>query len=135
MPLRLLIADDNADDATLAARAVTRAGHAVDWCLVDDEAGFVRELPEADVVICDFSMPRFSPVRALELIRDSGCHVPLVLVSGDVPAEVADRILVLGAVGYVPKHQLGRLGQAVFDALASEPRATGRGGTGVSDAQ
>jgi len=120
MLLRLLIADDNADDATLAARAVIRAGHAVDWCLVDDEAGFVRELPEADIVICDFSMPRFSPIRALELIRDSGCHVPLVLVSGDVPPEQADRILVLGAVGYVPKHQLGRLGQAVFDALASE---------------
>jgi CheY-like chemotaxis protein len=134
MPLRLLIADDNADDATLAAREVTRAGHAVDWCLVDDEAGFLRELPGADVVICDYSMPRFSPVRALELIRDSGWHVPLVLVSGDVPAEVADRLVVLGAVGYVPKHRLGLLGQAVFDALASEPRTAAQRGSGASDA-
>lgn len=123
MALRLLIADDNPDDARLIAFAMTRAGYAIEWQRVEDETGFSRELPGADVVICDYSMPRFSPVRALEMIRASGRGTPLLLVSGSVSAETADRIVALGAAGYLLKDRLDRLGPAVRDALAR--RSTG----------
>lgn len=121
MPLRLLIADDNSDDARLIAFAMRRARYTVEWQRVEDETGFSRELPGADVVICDHSMPRFSPVRALEMIRDSGRATPLLRVSGSVSAEVADRIVALGAAGYVLKDRLDRLGPVVRDALARSP--------------
>jgi CheY-like chemotaxis protein len=123
MSLRLLIADDNADDARLIAYAMRRAGYAVEWQRVEDEAGFARELPGADFVICDYSMPRFSPVRALELIRDSGCATPLLLVSGGVSVEIADRIVALGAAGYLLKDHLEQLGAAVRVALAGRAAA------------
>lgn len=121
MALRLLIADDNPDDARLIAFAMKRGGYTIEWQRVEDETGFSRELPGADVVICDYSMPRFSPVRALELIRASGRATPLLLVSGSVSAEIASRILALGAVGSLRKDHLDRLAPAVRDALAPRP--------------
>jgi DNA-binding NarL/FixJ family response regulator len=124
MALRLLIADDNPDDARLIAFAMKRAGFAFEWQRVDDETGFSRELPAADVVICDYAMPRFSPVRALEMIHASGRTTPLLLVSGSVSAETAGRIVALGASGYLLKDHLDGLGPAVRDALAG--RATGQ---------
>ncbi|HEX3761727.1 MAG TPA: response regulator [Kofleriaceae bacterium] len=125
MVLRLLIADDNPDDARLIAFAMKRAGYAFEWQRVEDETGFARELPGADLVICDYSMPKFSPVRALEMIRASGLGTPLLLVSGSVSAETANRLVALGAVGYLLKDRLDRLGPAVRQALArvaAEPR-------------
>ncbi|HEY0481587.1 MAG TPA: response regulator [Kofleriaceae bacterium] len=121
MALKLLIADDDPNDATLVAYRVKRAGYTVDWRQVDDETGFARELPGADLVICDFSMPRFSPLRALEMIRESGRATPLLLVSGNVPAECADRLIRLGAAGHVHKDCLDRLAKAVRDALGEAP--------------
>lgn len=123
MALRVLIADDNPDDARLIAFAMKRAGYAVEWQRVDDETGFSRELPGADVVICDYSMPRFSPVRALEMIRASGRATPLLLVSGSVSVETAGRIVALGAAGVLLKDRLDRLGLALRDALAGRSGA------------
>lgn len=121
MSLRLLIADDNPDDALLVVFALQRAGRAVEWQRVDDEDSFLQALPGAELVICDYSMPRFSPQRALELMRERGCTTPFLLVSGNVSAAVASQVLLLGAMGVVLKHQLERLGQAVCDALAGNP--------------
>ncbi|HEY0989079.1 MAG TPA: response regulator [Kofleriaceae bacterium] len=118
MALRLLIADDNPDDARLVVREVKRAGFIVEWQRVDDEIDFARELPGVDLVICDYSMPKFSPYRALEVIRESRLATPLLLVSGDVPEDSANQIVSLGAVGYVLKDRLDGLGQLVSDALA-----------------
>jgi CheY-like chemotaxis protein len=117
MVLKLLIADDSPDDATLVAHALKRAGYQVDWQRVDEEADFARELPGAELVICDFSMPKFSPIRALEVIRECGLATPLILVSGNVSEECAHQIMTLGAVSYLLKDRLERLGQAVHDAL------------------
>jgi CheY-like chemotaxis protein len=117
MALKLLIADDNPDDATLVARALKRAGFDVEWRRVDEEADFARALPGVELVICDFSMPKFSPVRALEVIRECGLATPLLLVSGNVSEECAHQIMTLGAVGYLLKDRLERLGEAVHDAL------------------
>lgn len=116
--LKLLIADDSADDARLVAYALKRAGYAVQWQRVDEEADFARALPGVDLVICDYAMPRFSPVRALEVIRETGLTTPFVLVSGSVTVDWARRIMLLGAAGYVSKDGLDRLGPAVRDALA-----------------
>jgi DNA-binding NtrC family response regulator len=118
MALKLLIADDDPNDAMLIAYNLKRAGYALDWLRVDDETAFAHALPGVDLVICDFAMPRFSPVRALEIIRASGRDTPLLLVSGSVSVDRAREIMLLGAAGYLLKGELDRLGQAVVDALA-----------------
>lgn len=121
--LKLLIADDNPDDARLVAHRVKRAGFAVDWLRVDDEVAFTRELAAADLVICDYAMPKFSPARALEIIHERQLATPFLLVSGSVTAESAQQLMAQGASGYLLKDHLEGLGEAVRDALARVPRA------------
>lgn len=116
--LRLLIVDDNPDDARLIAHKLKRAGYAVEWERVDDEAAFARAVTTADLVICDFAMPRFSPQRALELLGEYGLATPLILVSGSVSVDTAHQLMARGAVSYLLKDKLEHLGQAVGDALA-----------------
>lgn len=116
--LRLLIVDDNPDDARLIAHKVKRAGYAVEWERVDDEVAFARAITAVDLVICDFAMPRFSPHRALELLGEYGLATPLILVSGSVSVATAHQLMARGAVGYLLKDKLEHLGQAVGDALA-----------------
>ena len=116
--LKLLIADDSPDDARLVAHRVKRAGYTVDWQRVEDEAGFANALETADLVICDFAMPCFSPIRALEIIRERGLDTPFLLVSGSVSVDSAEYILGLGAAAYFLKDHLEQLGDAIRAALA-----------------
>jgi CheY-like chemotaxis protein len=119
--LKLLIADDNADDARLIVHRARRAGYAVEWQRVETERAFAEALPGVDLVICDYSMPEFSPTRALAQIAERGIPTPFLLVSGSVSAERAGELMALGASGYVLKDQLDRLAAAIDDALARKP--------------
>lgn len=121
--LKLLIADDSPDDARMIAYRAKRAGYNVEWRRVDTETAFAEALPDADLVICDYAMPEFSPMRALEQIDASGLATPLLLVSGSVSAERAGELMARGATGYVLKDQLERLPAAINDALARKPSA------------
>jgi len=117
--LHLLIADDDAGDATLIAYKLERAGYQVEWQRVDREADFARELPTADLVICDYAMPAFSPARALAQIRERGLDTPLLLISGSITPAAAHELVALGAVDYLLKDKLEGLGAVVHDALAA----------------
>lgn len=121
--LKLLIADDSPDDARMIAYRARRAGYTIEWQRVDTETAFAEALPNADLVICDYSMPEFSPARALEQIDASGLATPLLLVSGSVSAERAAELMAKGATGYVLKDQLEGLPAAIGNALARKPSA------------
>ncbi len=109
MVLRVLIADDNPEDAELVALALTRAGIAITWNRVDTEPSFIAALPEADLVICDHSMPRFTPDRALDLVD----RVPLILMSGNVTPDRVEHLLQRGARCFIAKERLRDLPAAV----------------------
>lgn len=62
--IRLLCVEDSADDVELIAMALRRADPSRRYELhrVDDEQGFVNALGRRwDAILCDFSLPRFSP--------------------------------------------------------------------------
>jgi PAS domain S-box-containing protein len=117
-PLRVLVLEDQAADAELLVFALRRAGFAPVWKRVQTEGDFlaeIRNLP--DVILSDYSMPQFSGLRAAELLRDSGLHIPFILISGTVGEDVAVEAMQLGATDYLLKDRLGRLGIAVERAL------------------
>ena len=118
-PLKVLIAEDNLVDAEMVLRELRRAGFAPDWTRVDTEAGFLAELhPGLDLILSDYTMPQFSGLRALELVKASGLLVPLILVSGTIGEDVAVAAMKVGAVDYLLKDRLTRLGPAVAHAVA-----------------
>src|SRR5882672_5086104 len=117
-PIKLLIAEDNPNDAELLLQALREAGYEPVWKRVDQEADFVAALREGpDLVLSDYSMPQFSGIRALELVKALHPEIPFILVSGTIGEETAVESMRRGATDYLLKDRLGRLGPAVSRAL------------------
>ena len=118
-PLRLLVAEDNDDDYVLIQQAIRRHG-------LEFEARRItraNELRDAlatadwDIILCDYSMPGFNALEALEIIRATGLDIPVIIVSGTIGEEVAIETLKQGANDYILKQNLTRLGPAMEHEL------------------
>src|SRR2546421_8940623 len=117
-PLRLLILEDRPEDAELALRELRRAGFDPSWRRVDDEAGFKANLdPELDLMLADYPQPQFDALRGLKLMQEAGLEIPFMIVSGAVGDDLAVAAVRQGAMDYVLKDRLGRLGTAVKNAI------------------
>jgi two-component system, cell cycle sensor histidine kinase and response regulator CckA len=117
-PLRVLIVEDNPNDAELILLELRRAGFDPDWKRVDTEEEFSSSLdPRLDIILSDYVMPQFSGLRALDALNNSGLEIPFIIVSGTIGEETAVAAMRSGAADYLLKDRLGRLGQAVERAL------------------
>ncbi|HEY9288459.1 MAG TPA: GGDEF domain-containing response regulator [Candidatus Dormibacteraeota bacterium] len=117
-PLRLLILEDREEDAELALRELRNAGFEPNWRRVEDEAGFRQALdPELDLILADYHQPSFDALKALKLMHAANLDVPFVIFSGAVGEDSAVAAVRQGAMDYVLKDRLARLGTAVTNAL------------------
>ena len=117
-PLRVLIAEDNPDDAELILRELRRAGFDPAWHRVDTEEEYVASLsPDLDIILSDYEMPRFSGLRALDLLNGCGLEIPFIIISGTIGEETAVAAMKQGATDYLLKDRLARLGPAIEHAL------------------
>jgi diguanylate cyclase (GGDEF)-like protein/PAS domain S-box-containing protein len=117
-PLRILLVEDNDADAEMMERALRAAGHHAAWTRVATQDDYLRALePPPDVVIADYSLPRFSGLRALELLNERHPAVPLIVVSGAIGEERAVELICLGAADYLLKDRMARLPFALERAV------------------
>ncbi len=117
-PLNLLIVEDSPDDAELMLAQLRRDGFDPRWRRVQTEADFLAELNKSpDIILSDYSMPQFGGLRAAELLRSSGLNIPLILISGTMGEESAVEAMQRGAMDYLLKDRIARLGNAVERAL------------------
>jgi len=117
-PLRALIVEDRASDATLVVRELERAGFAPTWKRVDTEEQYVSQLEALpELILADYNMPKFGAIRALEVLQTAGLDIPFIIVSGSIGEDVAVAAMKHGAADYLLKDRLGRLGPAVTNAL------------------
>ncbi|HMP77478.1 MAG TPA: response regulator [Kiritimatiellia bacterium] len=117
-PLQALLLEDRETDAELVIRELRRAGFTGDWPRVQTEGDFLAHLHDGlEVILADYDMPQFSALRALELLRERGSNIPLIIVSGTIGEETAVAAMREGAVDYLLKDRMGRLGASVRTAL------------------
>lgn len=114
-PLKVLMIEDSEDDALLLAREMKKGGLDVEFSRVATEKTLLAALADKswDIVICDYSMPGFSGMTALRLVREQMPDIPLIIVSGTVGEEVAVEAMRAGADDYLMKGSLKRLVPAV----------------------
>ena len=118
IPLRVLILEDDSDDAELMLHALRRAGFDPSSTRAETEQEFRDGLDLApEVILADFSLPKFGALEALQILQQGKLDVPCIIVSGSLAEERAIQIMQHGAADFIMKDALGRLGRAVKQAL------------------
>ncbi len=117
-PLRILILEDDPDDAKLTIRQLREQGLEFDHEVASTEAEYVARLDDpVDVILADYHLPQFNALRALDIARERGLDTPLIVVTGYLGDELAAACIRRGATDFLLKDRLARLGVAVTGAI------------------
>jgi DNA-binding NtrC family response regulator len=116
--VRVLIVEDNADDAALMLRELERAGFSTTFDRVTTREDYLRALDSPyDAILADFTLPRFDALSALSLLKERGHDIPFIVVTGSVGEERAVSCMREGAADCLLKDRLVRLGPALRRVL------------------
>ena len=115
VPLRVLLAEDSEDDAILLLEEIRAGGFDPEFDRVQTPEDFIDRLERGgwDIILADYSMPRFNGLEALKLVQEWSLDIPLILVSGTIGEEVAVKAMKSGAQDYIMKGNLARLVPAI----------------------
>ncbi|HDP90417.1 MAG TPA: EAL domain-containing protein [Thioalkalivibrio sp.] len=107
--LRLIIVEDNLNDAEMMISTIKGAGFAVraDRAVTSDELETLLKKHTPDLVICSLKVPGLSLEQTITGIRDAGRSAPVIAVT-DTDADVID-CMQLGAADLVRKNQTEHL--------------------------
>jgi DNA-binding NtrC family response regulator len=114
--LRVLLIEDNPDDAFLLERHLRRHGYSLELTRAETESEMRRQLeqsPLPDVILADYNLPSFSGPAALKLLHSTKLDIPFIMFSGAVSEETAVDAMRSGAHDYVSKQNLARLIPAI----------------------
>jgi PAS domain S-box-containing protein len=110
-PLRILSVEDDPQDTELIRDLLEAEDVVCEITRVDTEPAFLAALHQNqfDVILADYTLPRFDGLSALQLATKVRPEVPFIFVSGTLGEEVAVEALKIGASDYVLKTRLSRL--------------------------
>jgi PAS domain S-box-containing protein len=114
-PIRVLLIEDNEDDALLIVRELRDGGFDPTYTRVESLEALKVELAghEWDCIISDYSMPHFGGLAALAEVQSAGKDIPFILVSGTIGEDLAVAAMKWGAHDYIMKDKLSRLVPAI----------------------
>jgi PAS domain S-box-containing protein len=117
--LKILMIEDNEDDAEIIRRILVKAGMQCHFDLVMNKTAFLKALDTffPDIILCDNSLPQFNSEEALKITRQKYPDMPFILVTGTVSEEYAVNITKNGADDYILKDRLARLPAAIQIAI------------------
>lgn len=124
--MRALVAEDDARISRDVTAALTAAGFRVETTADGEDAWFLGDVEDYDLVVLDLGLPRLDGLAALKRWRANGRDMPvLVLTARGAWTERVEGID-SGADDYLPKPF--RMEELVARARALVRRAAGRGG-------
>ena len=104
---RVLLAEDNAVNRTLAVRLLERRGFTVSVVCDGRAALQILEKEEFDFILMDVEMPELDGFQVTAAIREKeklgGGHIPIIAMTAHVLKGDQDRCLAAGMDGYVSK--------------------------------
>ncbi len=118
--LRVLLAEDNVADGELVMHELRRCGFDViagEVVKTRDEFRAQLRAIVPEVVLADYNLGQWRGMDALEIMREEGVNIPLILVSGALGDVTAVECIKQGATDYVLKDSLARLPICIRRAL------------------
>ena len=121
MTFRVLICDDSSFARKQMARALpTGLAGGLSFATDGREAlAMVRQDPP-DLLLLDLTMPVLDGYQVLAALREEGIPTPVLVVSGDIQPEAQERVLELGAIGFIEKPTGARNLLPYLEALGIE---------------
>ena len=103
--LRVLLVEDSPTDAKLVIHELRGTNRLIEFERVEDAPSMRAALARAPwhAVISDWSLPSFSGLAALGIVKELGLDIPFLIVSGTVGEEIAVEAMRAGAHDYVLK--------------------------------
>ena len=119
--LRILLAEDNPVNQTLAIRILEKIGHKVQVVNNGKEAIGRTQAEEFDLILMDVQMPEMDGLEATTVIRaaeaSTGKHVPIVAMTAHALKGDKEKCLCAGMDGYLSKPiRIDELTQAISRA-------------------
>ena len=120
--LKILMLEDIPIDAEMIERELQNANILYTARRVASKNKFLKELEFffPDLVLADYSLPQFSGLEALKIVREKKQRIPFILVTGMKNEEIAVECLKEGADDYILKSSLRRLPGAIQNALEKQ---------------
>jgi PAS domain S-box-containing protein len=117
--LDLVVVEDSDLDVEMLTDALHDAGINIGIRRASNEVAFRAAMEQKipDAILADWTVPGFPGARALAVADESYGKVPFLFVSGTISEASAFEALRRGAVDYVYKHQLEKLGPALLRAV------------------
>ena len=114
----ILYVDDEPPIRLILQDTLERMGHGAIGAANVPEALAALGREEIDLIISDFKMPGLSGLEFLELLRDEGRDIPVIILTGHASIEHAVAAIKAGASDYITKPlQPEQLEHAVVQAL------------------
>lgn len=117
--LDILMLEDIPIDAELTEQELHSADIPCTLKRVATRAKFLKALEDRipDIILADYTLPQFSGLDALRLVKEMKLEVPFILVTGTQKEEVAVECMKEGADDYILKTSLKRLPAAILNVL------------------
>ncbi len=117
--IKILMLEDNSNDAELIQRTLQRTDLRTTFHLVSSKKEFEEALSQfkADIILADNSVPGFRAIDVVELVRSYNKHLPVIVVTGTMSEEYAVDVIKKGADDYILKDRMNRLPSAIEAAL------------------
>jgi PAS domain S-box-containing protein len=117
--LKILFVEDVKSDVELIWLEIEKSKISFSKLLVDNKEDYLKCLKtfEPDLIISDYSLPRFDGMTALLLRNEKTALTSFILVTGSVNEEVAVECMKSGADDYILKDNLSRLGPAIVNSI------------------
>ena len=119
--VRLIVIDDNLNDAEMMISAIKSGGYAVRAKQAEDEEDFVEALKahSPDVVLLTLGTESIDLENTVDRIREAGKHIPVIAVSSDRSVDGVECML-QGAEDLVFKDNLEHLKLVVYRTFKSQ---------------
>jgi signal transduction histidine kinase len=117
--LHVLLIEDDAADRDLILRELSKGEFDITSEAVQTAEEFRLRIKAhcPDVVLSDYNLGQWRGTEALQILREEGLDIPLILVSGVLGDVTAVECIKQGVTDYVLKDSLGRLSVAMRSAL------------------
>jgi diguanylate cyclase (GGDEF)-like protein/PAS domain S-box-containing protein len=122
--VRILFVDDTESDVERCLQELKRMDFAVaaDWVQGPEEFEERLRAQSYDVIVCDYAMPSWTGMEALDLLHQVKQETPFILASGILDEAMTDAFIRKGAFDCVDKNRLNRLPLAVALAVEEKTR-------------